>query len=111
MTMDRERAERLAARRNARLRERCPLFAAQLPPYTAEGVMREFEGYARKMAEATARMRVRAAEYKAQVQALVSPEEFAALEERRKVLPPTPEYEADFWHRQLRALTAKEGQP
>ena len=46
--MDRERAEQLAARRNARLRAKYPLFADQLPRETAERVLREFEGYARK---------------------------------------------------------------
>jgi hypothetical protein len=48
MTMGSERAGRLAARRNARLRAKYPLFADQLPEETAERVLREFEGYARK---------------------------------------------------------------
>ena len=48
MRMDRERAERLAARWNARLKAKYPLFADQLPEETAERVLREFEGYARK---------------------------------------------------------------
>jgi hypothetical protein len=107
--MDPERAERLAAKRNARLRERFPLFADQLPPYTTESVVREFEGYARRMQEAIARLRSRAEEYKAQVRALVTPKQLAALEERRTVLPASPEYDADFWHRQLMALTERQG--
>jgi hypothetical protein len=105
MRMGRERAERLAARRNARLKAKYPLFADQLPEETAERVMREFDGYARKMAECRARLLARAAGYRARVRPLVTPEEFAALEERRKVLPTSEEYEADVWHRQLRRLT------
>jgi hypothetical protein len=105
MRMDRERAERLAARRNARLRAKYPLFADQLEQETAERVIREFEGYARKVAECRARLLARAAEFKDRVRLLVTPEELAALEERRKVLPSSEEYEADFWRRQLRRLT------
>ena len=105
MSMDRQRAERLAALRNARLRAKYPLFADQLPEETAERVLREFEGYARKMAECRARLLARAAEFKDRVRLLVTPEELAAMEERRKVLPSSEEYEADFWHRQLRRLT------
>ena len=111
MRMDRERAERLAARRNARLRAKYPLFADQLPEETAERVLREFAGYARKMAACRARLLARAAKFKARVRQLVTPEELAALEERRKVLPAGEEYEADFWHRQLRRLTEGGGTP
>jgi hypothetical protein len=111
MRMDRERAGRLAARRNARLRAKDPLFAGQLPEETAERVLREFEGYARKMAARRARLLARAAEYKARVRELVTPEELAALEERRRVLPSSEEYEADFWRRQLRRLTEGGGTP
>ena len=109
--MDRERAGRLAARRNARLMEKYPLFADQLPEETAERVMREFEGYARKMAACRARLLARAAEYRDRVRQLMTPEELAALEDRRKVLPSGEEYEADFWHRQLRRLTEGKGTP
>ena len=109
--MDRERAEQLAARRNARLRAKYPLFADQLPEETAERVMREFEGYARKMAECRERLLARAAEYRARVRQLVTPEELAALEERRMVLPAGEEYTADFWYRQLRCLTEGGGTP
>jgi hypothetical protein len=109
--VDRERAERLAARRNARLRAKYPLFAGQLEEETADRVQREFDGYARRMAECRARLAARAAEYKARVKELVTPEEFAALEERRKVLPDSEEYDADFWHRQLKVLTERGGPP
>ena len=109
--MDRERAEQLAARRNARLRAKYPLFADQLPEETAERVMREFEGYARKMAECRDRLQARAAEYRDRVRQLMTPEELAALEERRQVLPSGEEYTADFWHRQLRHLTEGGGNP
>jgi hypothetical protein len=111
MRMDRERAERLAARRNARRRAKYPLFADQLPEETAERVLREFDGYAGKMAACRARLLARAAEYRDRVRQLVTPEELAALEERRKVLPSGEEYEADFWHRQLRRLTEGGGTP
>jgi hypothetical protein len=111
MRMDRERAERLAARRNARLRARYPLCADQLPEETAEHIIRELDGYARKMAACRARLLARAAEYRARVRQLVSAEELAALDERRKVLPSGEEYEADFWHRQLRRLTEGGGTP
>jgi hypothetical protein len=110
MRMDRERAGRLA-RRNARLRAKYPLFADQLPEETAERVLREFEGYARKMAACRARLLARAAEYRDRVRQLLTPEEFAALKERRKVLPAGEEYEADFWRRQLRRLTEGGGTP
>ena len=103
--MDRERAERLAAKRNARLRERYPPFADHLPSYTADQVMREFEGYARRRAEGEARLRERATTFRAQVGDLVTPEEFAALEERRTILPLSVEYDADFWRRHLQRLT------
>jgi hypothetical protein len=109
--VDRARAERLAARRNARLRARYPLFADQLPQETAERVQREFDGYARSMAECRARLACRAAEYRARVKGLVTAEEFAALEERRRVLPDSEEYAADFWHRRLNALTERGGPP
>jgi hypothetical protein len=109
--MDRERAERLAARRNARLWAKYPLFADQLPQETAERVMREFDGYARRMAECRARLAAQAAEYKARVRELVTAEVFAALEESRRVLPDSEEYDADFWHRQLKTLTERGGTP
>ena len=109
--MDRERAERLAARRNARLRAKYPLFADQFPEETAERALREFDGYARKMAACRARLLARAAEYRDRVRQLVTPEELAALEERRKVLPAGEEYTADFWHRRLRRLTEGGGTP
>jgi hypothetical protein len=99
--VDRERAERLAAKRNARLRARHPLFADQLEEETPEKVLREFAGYDRRMAECRAQLAARAAEYKARVKELVTPKEFVALEERRKVLPASEEYDADFWGRQL----------
>jgi hypothetical protein len=105
--VDRERAERLAARRNARRRAKYPLFADQLEEETAERVIREFDGYARRMAECRARLAARAEEYRARVKELVTAEDFAELEERRKVLPDSEEYAADFWHRQLKALTEK----
>jgi hypothetical protein len=109
--VDRERAERLARRRNARRRAKYPLFAGQLEEETAEQVMREFDGYARRMAECRARLAARAAEYKARVKELVTAEEFAALEECRKVLPDSEEYDADFWHRQLKTRTERGGTP
>jgi hypothetical protein len=109
--MDGERAERLAARRNARLMEKYPLFADQLPEETAERVMREFEGYARKMAACRDRLQARAAGYRNRVRQLVTREELAALEERRRVLPSGEEYGADFWHRQFRRLTGGGGTP
>jgi hypothetical protein len=111
IAVDRERAERLAARRNARLRARHPLFADQLEEVTAEKVLREFEGYERRMAECRTLLAARAAEYKARVSELVTPEEFAALEERRKVLPDGEEYTADFWHRQVMSLDERGGTP
>jgi hypothetical protein len=109
--MDRERAERLAARRNARLRAKYPPSADQLEQETAERVMREFEGSARRMAECRTRLLARAAEYRDRVRQLMTPEGLPALEERRKVLPPSEEYTADFWHRQLRRLTEEGGTP
>jgi hypothetical protein len=105
MTMDHDKAARVAAKRNERLKAKYPLFADQLPEQSAEQVRREFDGYARRMEEARARLRARAQEYKAQVKALVTAEELAALEERRQVLPPSEEYEADFWRRHLKRLT------
>ena len=107
MTMDPAKAARVAANRNERLKRKYPLFADQLPQQTAEQVRREFEGYARRMQEARARLRARAEEFKARGRALVTAEELAALEERRTVLPPSEEYEADFWHRQLKRLTER----
>jgi hypothetical protein len=109
--MDRKRAERLAARRNARLRAKYPLFADQLPEESAERDLREFDGYARKMAACRARLLARAAGYRDRVRQLVTPEELAAPEEHRKVLPSGEEYEADFWHRQLRRLAEGGGTP
>jgi hypothetical protein len=105
IAVDRERAERLAARRNARMRGRHLLFADQLEEETAEKVLREFDGYERPMAECRARLAARAAEYRAKVKGMVTPEEFAALEERRKVLPQSEEYDADFWRRRFVAMT------
>jgi hypothetical protein len=63
------------------------------------------------MAECRARLLVRAAEYRDRLRQLVTPEELAALEDRRQVLPSGEEYEADFWHRQLRRLTEGGGNP
>jgi hypothetical protein len=70
-------------------------------------VLREFGGYDCTMEEAPAAMRSRAERYRDQVRLLMTREAFAALEERRKVLPASPEYDADFWHGALKALTAK----
>jgi hypothetical protein len=50
--MDYARAARVAARRNARVRQRYPLLAGLLPRYTAEQVLREFAGYVSRMEEA-----------------------------------------------------------
>jgi hypothetical protein len=58
--VDEERAARLAARRNARLRARYPLFADELSEETADPVMREFNGYAPRMAECRARLAAQA---------------------------------------------------
>jgi hypothetical protein len=80
--MDQERAARLAARRNARLRAKYPLFADHLPEETAERVLREFAGYERRMAESRARLRAQAGEYRGRVRAVVTPGQFAALEVR-----------------------------
>jgi hypothetical protein len=85
------------------------LFADQLPEETAERVMREFDGYARRMAECRARLAARAEGYRGRVRALVTPGESAALEARRAALPASEEYAADFWRRQLEALGAKGG--
>jgi hypothetical protein len=57
------------------------------------------------MAACRARLLARAGEYRDWVQELVTPEQLAALEECRRVLPSFEEYGADFWHRQLRRLT------
>jgi hypothetical protein len=58
MAMNPEKAARVAAKRNERLWQRMPLFADQLPQQTADDVMREFAGYARRMEECRARLRV-----------------------------------------------------
>jgi hypothetical protein len=105
--MDPARAARVAARRNARIRQRYPLFAGLLPLYTAEQVLREFAGYSSRMEEALAALRARAALYKERARALVTGEEFAALAERRKALPASAEYDADFWHGALKNLPAE----
>jgi hypothetical protein len=104
MSMDQAQAARVADRRNARTRQRYPLLAALLPRCTVERVPREFAGYESRMEEAQAALRARAAIYKEQVRALVTVEEFAALMERRKALPHSPEYDADFWRGALACL-------
>jgi hypothetical protein len=102
--MDEERVERLAARRNARLRAKCPLAADRLPQERAERVVRALAGSARRMAECRARLAAQAKGHRDRVRALVTPGEFAALAARRAVLPASEEYAADFWRRQLWAV-------
>jgi hypothetical protein len=104
VSLDYAKAARVAARRNARTRQRYPLLAGLLPWYTAEQVLREFAGYDSRMEVAKATMRARGALCKDQVRALVTAEEFAALVERRKALPASPEYDADFWRGALNEL-------
>jgi len=105
--MDYAKAARVAARRNARLRQRYPLLAGLLRRYTAEQVLREFAGYNGRMQEAQATMRARAALLEEQVRALVTREEFAALAGRRKALPASAEYDTDSWHEALKNLPAE----
>jgi hypothetical protein len=106
VSMDNAKAARVAARRNARIQQRYPLLAELLPRYTPEQVLRELARYDSRMEEAQAAMRAGGALYKGQVRALVTAEEFAALVERRKALPPSPEYDADFWRGALKHLSA-----
>jgi hypothetical protein len=56
------------------------------------------------MEEVQATLRVRAALFKEQVRAIVTAQELAALVERRRTLPASPEYDADFWRGALAAL-------
>jgi hypothetical protein len=102
--ISREKAQRIADRRNARRRKALPLFAADLEEVTAEQVQEEFRRQHEQFQRCLDQLAERAARFRAVVAELVTNEELAALDERRACLPSGPEYSADFWRRQLSLL-------
>jgi len=95
--MDRPKAERMAAERTRKYREKLPLFADQIPPTTAEEIERAFDKHRADFAACERRLQERGDEFRAKVKELVTDIEFAALDSRRLNLPRGAEYHADFW--------------
>jgi hypothetical protein len=96
---DDEKARRIAERRTERVREREGLFAKFVEPLTAEQIQEAARKHRAKFQATMDRLQARGEEFKAQVAAIVSSTELAALEVRRAKLPAGPEFHADYWRR------------
>lgn len=99
----REQAQTVADRRNRRKAKRWPLLAlaGQLEQTTADDILNADTKFENRMREINERLETRARAFRAQVATLISSEELAALDVRRKMYPPSAEYSANFWRGQL----------
>lgn len=101
-------AERLAAARTKKERDKLPLLAEQIPAKTPEEVKaavdRGREQFREQMAKGNAEMERRGDLFRGHVRALVDDATFAGLENRRSMSPESPEYSADFWRGELKKL-------
>ena len=98
---DDAKAERMAEKRTERLREREGIFAACVEPVTGEQIKESARRHRERFQATMDKLQARGEEFKARVATIVSPEELAALAERRATLPDGPEYHADYWSRAL----------
>ena|SRR5947209_1947596 len=99
--IDRARAEKIAARKHEKSKASLPLFADVLEPLTAEQVQCAAKLQHDRFEECCRTLRTRGEELRRQVQALVGPDAFSAMEARLAVLPDSPEYFCDHWSRML----------
>jgi len=107
------RAARRVQSVRRRLEAQVPLFLAtglESPP-TLDEAQHQVDEHAVWVAERFARMDARraetlarAAEMRARVAAVVTPERLAELDRAREPLPKGPEYDADHWWQELRRL-------
>lgn len=102
--LDGEKAERMAAERNRKRAEQCPLFADQLEQATAADIKRAWEEHRRRFQETLDRLRAVGEAFREKVRALVDDVTFQALESRRLNLPPSAEYHAAFWRQRYEEL-------
>ncbi len=99
-------AEKAAARRNKRRAANAPLLAhaGLLTPVTADDILRQQAAYKAQRERVRAEHLECANIYKFLVRQKVSVEEFARLEEKRKIYPDSPEYDVEHWWRQLKQV-------
>src|SRR5437016_10237740 len=98
--IDAERAERIAEKRNQKLREKMPLFADQMEDITGAQVKAAADRHAEAFARCEQDLQARGDAFREQVRLVVSAETIAELDQQRAKLPKTAEYHADFWRQQ-----------
>ena len=103
--VDRARAEKIAAHKHEKAKAALPLFADFLEPPTAEQVQRAAKRHHDRFEECCRGLRERGEELRRQVEALVTPEAFRAMESKQLLLPQTPEYFCDHWRRMLESVS------
>ena len=103
-TLRQWRAERMAHRRTQFERERAPLFADQIPATQPEAYIQAAEQSAQMWRELQEKHQNFAVTRRLEVAGAVSPEDFAAMDDRWNSFqgPRTPTYEADFWLQRYR---------
>lgn len=106
-----ESAQAWATRKNQRIADRHPLFAAAgaldelgIAPVTPEQLIRANEAYGEQLAQSDLLFIERAAAFRGRVAQLVSAEELEALDLQREKLPKSPAYGADHWRSALKVL-------
>ena len=103
-TIDAERAERIAEKRNQKLREKMPLFADQMEEITGVQVKAAADRHAEAFAQCEQELQARGDAFREQVRQVVSAETITALDQQRERLPNTAEYHADFWRQQWQRI-------
>lgn len=105
-----EKAQRAALRRTQRDISRWPLLelGGNLHHWTGDEMLAEWNRYATKLEESEARLFAQGISFRERVARLVSPDELARMDVRRKMYPPATCYSADFWRIELIGLDAVE---
>lgn len=97
-------------KRTAKLKEQAGLFAEYVEPVTAEQVITAAERHRDRFRRCLEEQQAKGDAARSRIAELVGPEELAALDARRAVLPSGPEYHADLFCRELQRLLAERGQ-
>lgn len=106
MPRTREKAEKVAIRRNKKNAKRWPLLAlaGALEHVTADDILNADARSEAKWREDNEKMAARARVFRQRVATLISGDELASLDQQRLRYPSGQEYAADFWRGQLRKL-------
>lgn len=97
-----DKAEAIAARRTAELKEQKGLFADLVEPVTPEMVQAGVKAHLDRFNAAQVLLEERAARFRAEAEKHRSEEEVAAKVEKLRALPDCPAYRCDHWRRVLK---------